>query len=81
MVAFNTGALSELVPASAGRVVPYGGDPWNLDPPDMIPLADAAAEILRDLPKFQAGARAHATSALGLDKMVERYLEVLLPGG
>lgn len=81
VVAFNTGALSELVPASAGRVVPYGGDPWNLDPPDMISLADAAAEILHDLPKFQAGARAHAASALGLDNMVDRYLEVLLPGG
>ena len=36
VLAFDTGALPELVPTSrAGCIVPYGGDPWRLDPPDM----------------------------------------------
>ncbi len=75
VVGFDTGALAELVPDGAGRVVPYGGDPWKLDPPDIPALAQAATEILSDLPRFRAGARAHAEASLGLDEMVDRYLE------
>jgi glycosyltransferase involved in cell wall biosynthesis len=36
IVAYDTGALSELVTADAGRVTPYGGDAWKLEPPDRI---------------------------------------------
>jgi glycosyltransferase involved in cell wall biosynthesis len=78
VVAFDTGAVKELVIGDSGRVVPYGGDPWNVDPPDIPSLAAASAEILRDLPRFRQAARAHAESALGLDKMVDGYLKVLL---
>jgi glycosyltransferase involved in cell wall biosynthesis len=75
---FATGALPELVTGDAGRLVPYGGDPWKLDPPDISSLARAAAEILRDQPRFRAAARRHAEQAFNLDKMVEAYLDVLL---
>jgi glycosyltransferase involved in cell wall biosynthesis len=75
---FATGALPELVSGDAGRLVPYGGDPWKLDPPDVPSLAWAAAEILGDQPRFRAAARRQAEQAFGLDKMVEAYLEVLL---
>jgi hypothetical protein len=34
--------------------------------------------MLADLPRYQAGARARAESAFGLDAMVDKYLEVLL---
>jgi glycosyltransferase involved in cell wall biosynthesis len=78
VAAFDTGALNELVIGDAGRLVPYGGDPWKLEPPDIPALAIAAAEILRDLPRFRKAARAHAESALGLEKMVDGYLKVLL---
>ena len=78
VVAFDTGALRELVIGNSGRLVPYGGDVWKLDPPDIPALAEAAAEILRDLPRFQKVARSHAESALGLEKMVDGYLKVLL---
>lgn len=81
VVAFDTGALTELVPPAAGRIVPYGGNPWKLEPPDIPSLAVAAAEVLGDLPRFQAGARAQAEAALGLEKMVDGYLEVLFPSG
>lgn len=75
---FATGALPELVIGDSGRLAPYGGDPWKLDPPDVPALARAVAEILRDQPRFRAGARRHAEQAFGLDKMVDAYLEVLL---
>lgn len=78
VVAFDTGALAELAPAGAGRVVSYGGDPWKLDPPDIPGLAQAALEILRNQEGFRAGARRQAEAALGLDSMVEGYLKVLL---
>ncbi|MBI1794431.1 MAG: glycosyltransferase family 4 protein [Chloroflexi bacterium] len=78
VVAFDTGALNELVVGGSGRLVPYGGDPWKLDPPDIPALAEAAAHILRNQLRFRAAARAQAESALGLDKMMDGYLKALL---
>lgn len=76
--AFATGALPELVTGDAGRVVPYGGDPWKLEPPDVPALVDAAAEILKNNDLFRRNARQRAEEAFGLDTMVEKYLNVLL---
>jgi glycosyltransferase involved in cell wall biosynthesis len=76
VLAFDTGALKELVTPNAGRVVPYGGDPWKLDPPDVAALVTGAEEILAE-PGLRAGARDRAEEAFGLDKMVDAYLEVL----
>ncbi len=78
VAAFDTGALQELVTGEAGRVVPYGGDPWKLERPDIPGLAEAAAEILRNRKRFSAGARAQAEERLGLDKMMDGYLKALL---
>jgi glycosyltransferase involved in cell wall biosynthesis len=78
VVAYDTGALPELVPPQAGRVVAYGGDPWQLDPPNMPALAAGAAEVLANQENFRSGARARAETAFGLDKMVDAYLNVLL---
>lgn len=76
VIAFDTGSLPELVAGDAGRIVPYGGDAWKLERPDIPALADVAGEILADQPRFRAGARGRAM-AFGLDTMVERYLAVL----
>ena len=78
VAAFDTGALNELVIGDAGRLVPYGGDVWKIDPPDIDTLAVASAEVLGDQPRFAKAARIHAESALGLDTMVDGYLKVLL---
>lgn len=78
VLSFDTGALRELVIGDAGRIVPYGGDPWNIDPPDVESLADAAVEILRDQSRFRKSAREQAEKNLGLNKMVDEYLKVLL---
>ena len=78
VVGFDTGALHELIGDETGRRVPYGGNPWKLDPPDVPALADAAAEILADQERFRAAARARAEEILSVDTMVEAYLKVLL---
>jgi len=78
VVSFDTGALSELVTGDAGRIVAYGGDPWLLDPPDVGGLAQAASEVLGDLPRFRLAARLRAEAAFGLDNMVQAYLDILL---
>ncbi len=80
VLAFDTGALPELVTGDAGRIVPYGGDPWSLDPPDVEALARAAVEILTDQPRFRAAARARAERDFGLERMVEGYLRALEGG-
>jgi glycosyltransferase involved in cell wall biosynthesis len=77
VLAFDTGALKELVPARAGRLVAYGGDPWKPEPPDITALSRAAEEILDDQVNLRAGARAHAVENFGLDHMVDAYLETL----
>jgi glycosyltransferase involved in cell wall biosynthesis len=79
VAAFATGALPELVTGEAGRLVPYGGDPWRLEPPDLEALSAAASEILRNQERFRKAARRRAEEAFDLDRMVEKYLEVLLP--
>ncbi len=78
VLAFDTGALPELVQGDAGRIVPYGGDPWKLDQPDIPALADAAVEILLDQERFRLAARAQAEEAFELAQMVEKYLDVLV---
>jgi glycosyltransferase involved in cell wall biosynthesis len=78
VVAFDTGALKELVIGNAGRIVPYGSDSWKIEKPDIPALADAAHEVLKNQPNFRKAARTQAESALGLDKMVDEYLRALL---
>jgi len=80
VVAFDTGALPELVTGDAGRLAPYGADPWRLEPPDLPALAQAAAGLLSEAERFRAAARARAVEAFGLEHMIERYLEALLGG-
>jgi len=77
VVAFDTGALSELIKQDAGRLVPYGGDPWRLDPPDIDALAEAVNNIINNQVGFRAAARKRAEEAFGLDHMVEGYLDAL----
>lgn len=77
VLAFDTGALRELVGQEGGRIVPYGGDPWRLEAPDIQGLASAAWEVLGDLERYQSGARRRAVEMFDINQMVEDYLEVL----
>jgi glycosyltransferase involved in cell wall biosynthesis len=77
VVGFDTGSLAEIVRGDAGRLVPYGGDPWKLQPPDMEALANVTLEVLDEQDRFRTIARSRAV--FGIDKMVDDYLKVLLP--
>lgn len=74
---FATGSLPELIRGDAGRLVPYGGDPWRLERPDFDGLARAAAEIVADQARFRRAARQRAEQAFDLGEMTERYLRAL----
>ncbi|MBK9208909.1 MAG: glycosyltransferase family 4 protein [Anaerolineales bacterium] len=78
VIGFDSGALKELVTEDAGCIVPYGGNPWKLETPDISALAFAAEAVLTKQDQFRAAARKRAESAFGLDQMVESYLKVLL---
>jgi len=78
VIAYATGSLPELVEGDAGKVVSYGSNYWKLEPPEVPYLADAAREILADLPRYQQAARKKAEASFGLDQMVEAYLAELL---
>jgi glycosyltransferase involved in cell wall biosynthesis len=58
-------------------LVPYGGDPWKLDPPDIDGLARAVISILDDQTSYRTAARRRAENAFGLDRMVEGYLNAM----
>jgi len=77
VVSFDTGALPELVQTDAGRIVPYGGEAWKLEPPDLEALAGAAAEVVNDNERFRRGARARAEAALNVETMIDGYLRAL----
>jgi glycosyltransferase involved in cell wall biosynthesis len=81
VVAFDTGALPELVTPGAGQIASYGGDPWKLEPPDISGLCQAALEVINDLPGFRRGARQRAEEAFSLENMVAGYLSALFDGG
>ena len=80
MVGFDSGSIRELVIEDSGRIVPYGGDPWKLESPDIPALADAAQDVLKNQEQFRRSARERAESVFGLDKMVDAYLKILLVG-
>jgi glycosyltransferase involved in cell wall biosynthesis len=77
VVAFDTGAVGEIVDAGAGAVVPYGGDAWSLQPPDIGALTRAARAVLEGGEGFRRGARRRAEEAFGLGRMIDDYLDVL----
>ena len=77
VVSFDTGALPELVTGDAGRIVPYGGDAWRLDPPDLDSLSSAAAELIDGGERFRRAARARAEAGLNVEAMIDGYLSAL----
>ncbi len=78
VVAFDTGALPELVQDGAGELAPFDGDPWTDDPRPEA-LRAPADQILGDLSSYRRAARARAEAAFGLDRMLDGYLAVLFP--
>jgi glycosyltransferase involved in cell wall biosynthesis len=78
VVAFDTGSLPELLAGGGGRIAVYGGNPWNLDPPDIPALIEAAHDVLVGIVDYRNSARARAVELFDVDVMVDRYLNFLL---
>ncbi|HSV86209.1 MAG TPA: glycosyltransferase family 4 protein [Levilinea sp.] len=77
VIAYATGSLPEIITGDSGIIVPYGSNYWNLEPPDIPALADAARQVLANQVRYRSAARARAEEAFSLDVMVDGYLEVL----
>jgi len=80
VLAYDTGALGELVQEGAGKVVPYGADHWQLEEPQISPLVNAAQEILENNPEYRENARLRAESLFSLGRMVDKYLDAMEVG-
>ncbi len=76
VLAFDTGALGELVTDGSGQVTDYGGDVWRLDPPDVKTLADASVDVFKRNPQYRRAARALAEKRYDLEQMIDSYCEV-----
>ena len=46
VVSFNTGSLEELMTEKVGMLVPYGGDAWAINKPDIESLENALKKIV-----------------------------------
>ena len=77
VLAYDTGALGELVQSGAGKIVPYGADHWQLEDPIIPPLADACIHLLENNTAYRKQARERAESAFGLDAMIDAYIAAL----
>jgi glycosyltransferase involved in cell wall biosynthesis len=77
ILAYDTGALNELVQDGAGIVVPYGSDHWKLQDPEIEPLATACIQILQHNPTYRQRARQRAEAIFSLEHMVAPYLAAL----
>ncbi len=78
VLAYDTGAMAEIVPPAAGCIVPYGGDVWKLEYPDGNALSRAAAEIISSHADFGSAARQHAERHFDIHAVARQYLEILL---
>jgi glycosyltransferase involved in cell wall biosynthesis len=77
VVGYDTGALRELVGDTGGKTVPYGADPWRLEPPaNSELLRDAAILLLKRGSDASRSARERA-KAFSEDTMVTKYMKVL----
>ncbi len=78
VIGFSTGSLLELIDGDAGRLAPYGGDPWRLERPDFGGLARAAVEVIAEQGRFRRAARERAEQTFDLQSMTGRYLRALV---
>ncbi len=77
VAAFDSGSLPELIQGEAGRLAPYGANPWKMEFPDFPSLAQAAVEIVREQERYRKGARQRAEQTFDLQKMTDSYLLAL----
>jgi glycosyltransferase involved in cell wall biosynthesis len=77
VVAFDTGALPELVDTSCGKVVPYGSNPWDLEYPDLDSLMKSIIEVFYEYTIYSKAASKKAIENYTLDIMFKKYTTIL----
>ncbi len=77
VIGFDTGALKD-VTGEGGIIVPYGADPWKLEPPNRFPLTDAAEIVIRENTDYRKAARARAKQNFSIDRCGEAYVRFCL---
>jgi glycosyltransferase involved in cell wall biosynthesis len=73
VVAFDTGAIPELVDESCGKVVPYGSNPWDLEYPDVDSLMKSIIKVFYEYTIYSKGASKKAIENYTLKTMFEKY--------
>jgi glycosyltransferase involved in cell wall biosynthesis len=74
VVAFDTGALPELVDETCGIIVPYGSNPWDLEYPDVESLMLGIKKIFNNYNSYSRIAFKKANDNYCLDMMYEEYI-------
>jgi glycosyltransferase involved in cell wall biosynthesis len=77
VVAFDTGALPELVDENYGKIVAYGSNPWDLEYPDVMSLEQAIKLIFQDYNHYATNAYQKASQDYVLDLMFEKYNKII----
>jgi glycosyltransferase involved in cell wall biosynthesis len=77
VVAFDTGALPELVDTSCGKVVPYGSNPWDLEYPDVDNLMQSIIEVFEKYDTYSKAASIKAIENYTLVIMFKKYTTIL----
>jgi glycosyltransferase involved in cell wall biosynthesis len=77
VVAFDTGALPELVDEFCGKVVPYGSNPWDLEYSDVHSLLKSIIEVFEEYNIYSKGASKKAIENYTLDIMFKKYNVIL----
>lgn len=77
VVGFTEGALPEIIRDGAGKLVPYNGDVWKLEPSQNISgLMTAVENILSKKAAYSSRAREIAYERFNLDTMIKSYIEL-----
>jgi glycosyltransferase involved in cell wall biosynthesis len=77
VVAFDTGALKELVTSDSGIIVPYGGDAWELVYPNVDGLIDSISVIQDQFAHYADAARKLAKERFDLKLIVDQYVSII----
>jgi glycosyltransferase involved in cell wall biosynthesis len=78
VIAYESGAIKELVPEQSGIILPYGSDIWRLEPVCVGDFPIAGNQLMDGLHGYRRFARETAVNRFGLNSMVDHYLDVLL---
>lgn len=72
VVAFDTGAIPELIDEDSGVIVPFGGDPWKMDKVNFQGIIEGVLKAFQ-----MQGQTRGLRNEFTLDAMVQNYMEVI----